>query len=359
MLNQKQIDEIKEFLARSQNPLFFFDNDCDGLASFLILARAYGKGRGVAIKSSPALDSSYIRKIHELNPDAVFILDKPLVEQAFIDETRKMNLPIIWIDHHEVSNPLRITPENSNENFHEMDVEKQEGVYYYNSKLGEKSSEPTTYWSYKIAGKKEDLWLAVVGCIADNYLPEFSEEFAKQYPELWTDNARNAFQVLYDSEIGKITRILGACLKDKTSNVLRMIRFLLKISSPQEILNEEDSIFSRFKQIDKKYQKLLEKAEEFVKDKILYFQYGGDLSISSDLANELSYKHPGKTIVVAYISGTKANISIRSKKAKEITLKAIEGFENATGGGHEQATGAKILVEDLPKFKERIEKLVG
>ena len=136
-----------------------------------------------------------------------------------------------------------------------------------------------------------------------------------------------------------------------------MIRFLLRVSSPNEI-TEDNSTFFRFKQIDKKYQKLIEKASEFVEDKMLYFQYGGDLSLSADISNELSYKFKGKLVVVAYISGVKANVSIRGKKARDITLKAIEGFENATGGGHDEATGAKINVSDLPIFRERIEALV-
>jgi len=340
MLTHLQISEIREHLDKAGNPLFFFDNDCDGLASFLILARAYGKGKGVAIKSSPALDSTYLRKIRELNPDSIFVLDKPLIEQGFIDEVKKMNIPIIWIDHHEVS------------------VEEQEGVYYYNSKLGEKSDEPVTYWAWKIAGRKEDLWLAVCGCIADHYLPSFFSDFNKEYPELG-GKVKSAFQALYDTEIGQVTRILGFALKDRTSEVVRMIKILLKATSPREVFDEENHLFARFKQIDKKYQKLIEKAKEFAKPKLLYFQYAGDLSISSDISNELSYRYPGRTIVVAYISGVKVNISIRGKKAKEITLKAIEGFENATGGGHEEATGAKIKVEDLPIFKERIEKLVG
>jgi single-stranded DNA-specific DHH superfamily exonuclease len=39
MLNDKQIDEIREHLEKAQNPLFFFDNDDDGLCSFLLLQR--------------------------------------------------------------------------------------------------------------------------------------------------------------------------------------------------------------------------------------------------------------------------------------------------------------------------------
>ena len=36
MLTKKQKTEIKEHLEKSQNPLFFFDNDNDGLMSFLL-----------------------------------------------------------------------------------------------------------------------------------------------------------------------------------------------------------------------------------------------------------------------------------------------------------------------------------
>ena len=49
MLTQKQIKEIREHLDKAQNPLFFFDNDVDGLTSFLILQRYIGSGRGIAV----------------------------------------------------------------------------------------------------------------------------------------------------------------------------------------------------------------------------------------------------------------------------------------------------------------------
>ena len=77
------------------------------------------------------------------------------------------------------------------------------------------------------------------------------------------------------------------------------------------------------------------------------------------MANQLSYEFPDKVIIVVYFRGDVANISLRGKgDIIGITLKAIKGIDGATGGGHENATGAKISVSDLPKFKERIEKLV-
>ncbi len=100
MLNSDQLDKIKEFLDRSVNPLFFFDNDVDGLTSFLLLRRYAGKGKGVAIKSYPELSESYSRKLHEFNPDVVFVLDKNSIAREFIQTAEELNCPIVWIDHH-------------------------------------------------------------------------------------------------------------------------------------------------------------------------------------------------------------------------------------------------------------------
>lgn len=344
MLTSEQLKEIKEHLEKAQNPLFYFDNDVDGLCSFLLLRRAINRGKGVAIKSFPQLDANYSRKAKELGADYVFILDKPMVSEGFLKEIYDMNLPIVWIDHHEI--PF---PEVSRENL----------VYYYNSMKSDKpSSEPVTFWCSKL-GRKEDLWIALCGCIGDGYLPDFKKEAEEKYPELWKP-VKSAFEGVYCTEIGRIAQILNFSLKDRTGNVVKMLKFMYK-AGLQDVIEEErrGGVLARFKQIYDKYIKLVEKACEFAtKDKILYFQYGGELSISADIANELFYRYPGKIIIVAYIKGTKANISIRGNEdIREVTIKAIEGIEHATGGGHKNATGAQMLVEDLPKFIEKFRKM--
>ena len=102
MLTEKQIKEIKEHLEKAQNPIFFYDNDPDGLCSFLLLQRYIERGRGVAIRSFPELDANYFRKVEELNADYIFILDKPLVSSGFWKEVENVNIPVVWIDHHDV-----------------------------------------------------------------------------------------------------------------------------------------------------------------------------------------------------------------------------------------------------------------
>jgi single-stranded DNA-specific DHH superfamily exonuclease len=346
MLNKEQIEEIKQHLEKAQNPIFFFDDDIDGLSSFLLLSRYINRGKGISIKSKPELDKKYARKIIELKSDYVFILDKPLVSKEFIDEVYEMNIPLVWIDHHSVEQNYDIEPKK---------------VYYYNTTKNEKkTSEPVTYWCYKITENKEDLWIAVIGCISDGYMPDFITDFEKKYKELWKKDVKSAFEGLYGTEIGKIIRILNFAIKDKTSNVVKMIKFLQKVKSPYEISEERENNFMllRFNQINKTYKKIMERAQKFTKNKVIYFQYSGDFSLSADISNELWYNNPEKFIVVVYIRGIKSNVSMRGKNAKKITEEVIKGFDNARGGGHEVATGATLNAEDLPKFKKKIEELV-
>jgi len=345
MLTNKQIEEIREHLNRAQNPLFFFDNDNDGLMSFLLLRRYLDRGRGVSIKSFPDLNANYYRKVKELNPDYIFILDKPIVSSAFIEKAGEDNIPVVWIDHHKV------------------EVPNSENIHYYNPLLNGSDNEPVAYLSYKIAAKKEDIWLAVIGCVSDSYIPDFYEEFLEKYPELGKKNPKSAFDVLYNSEIGHIARVLDFSLKDTTTNVVNMIRFMIRAKNPIDILEENSKtkqILKRYDEINSKYQVLINKARSQVEEKLVYFQYSGVFSLSAHVANQLSYEYPDRVIVVVYLSGDVANISLRGPcDVRELTLKAIEGIDGASGGGHTNATGAKMNVSDLPMFKERIEELIN
>ncbi|HIH34510.1 MAG TPA: DHH family phosphoesterase [Nanoarchaeota archaeon] len=346
MLSQKELLKIRTLLEASQNPLFFFDNDVDGLSSFLQLARFLGRGKGVVIKSYPGLDEKYVRKISELKCDSIFILDKPIVSPEFLDAAKQLALPIVWIDHHGLQDP-----------------EFVKDIHYFNPlKSSKPSSEPVSYWCYQVTRKKEDEWLALLGCIADYYVPAFAKEFAKGNPELLSYSEEPA-RLLFESKMGKVIKILEFSLKDKTSNVIKMMKFMQRVSSPHTILNQDgkdaEFIYSRFERINRKYEKLLERAKEAGREegsaRVLFFSYGGDLSISANLSNELLYNFPKKLIVVGYLNGVRVNISLRDgkldlRKLLDDVMHDIPGNH----GGHEHACGATVSASDLEKFRERV-----
>ncbi len=342
MLTKNQVSQIKEHLEKAQNPIFFFDNDADGLCSFLILRKFCEKGKGVQVKSYPSMNKEYFRKVNELKADYIFIVDKPLVDKDFFDEADKINIPVVWIDHHEVQ------------------VEIPDFVHYYNPVLNKtKTNEPVTHLCYQISGRKDDLWLDIVGCTSDKFFSENYLQFKKTFPELVVDS-QEPFDILYKSQIGKVAKILSFALKDTTSNVVNMLKFLIKAKGPYDILEEKSenrAIHKRFSQMDKRYAKLLDKAKAVEKKsgKNLFFQYSGDMSISGELSNELCYNFPEKVILIARVNGPTATFSARGKGIRGIIAKALEDIPGSRSGGHENAVGGQMKSEDLEKFRENLE----
>jgi len=347
MLTEKQILEIREHLERAQNPIFYYDNDADGLCSYILLRKFIDRGKGVAVRSFPDLNASYARKAQELNADYVFVLDKPVISKEFLEEIDKLGLPLVWIDHHEM--PIE-------------DFEKDfENLFVYNpARNREKSSEPVTYWCYKVSGRREDVWLAVLGCIADHYFPDFVLEFGERYPEFW-GTVKESFDAYYGTEIGRIAQALNFGLKDSITNVVKLQNFLISVKGPGDVFLESGANYSfrkKYSEIKKKYDVLLEKAKECIYGKMIFFAYSGELSISADISNELSHIYPDKIVVVAYGKGSITNLSLRGKNVKKIlerVLKEVEG----SGGGHEEAVGGRIGTEDLEKFRELLGEEIG
>lgn len=337
MLEDSQLTQIREILERSQNPLFFYDNDADGLCAFLILKRSLSRGKGVAIKSFPDLNQQYNHKLEELTPDLIVILDKAELSQKFTNHAEHLGIPILWIDHHETKTSPEIIKQTS-----------------YFSSLP--TAEPTSYIAQKIFNRQEDLWLSIIGCIADVYMPSFAKKISEQFPEL-LPKISDPFTALQSTDLGKIARMLNFGLMDTTTNILKITNHLTKCNSPHDILEEN----AQTKQLHKKFKELsaflntqIEKAEKNLNpnSQLLFFTYSGQTSMSSEIANRLYFLYPDKTIITAFLRPEKANISIRGKNALKITKQLIKNIPEATGGGHTEATGAMVPIDQFEKFKQ-------
>ena len=341
MLPKKQIEEIKEELDNCKNPLYFFHDDPDGLCSFLLLYRYKREGHGIIVKrATPQIDEQFIPKVNMYNPDKIFILDLAVVEQEFID---KAKVPIIWIDHHE---PLKL-----------------DKIKIFNPRINNKNdTTPVTNICYEVV--KQDLWIAMCGCVGDWFMPDFFDEFKQKYPDLLRDNLKDPGDVLFTTKLGKLTKILSFVLKGKTDDAMKCAKILTRIDSPYEIINKETErgsyIYKKFEKINLEYDKLLEEALKIKTNEKLYvYSYSGSrISFTGDLANELLYHFPDKTIIVAREKYDEMKMSLRSpKKLPAIINKALEGLEGY-GGGHEYACGACVKKKDFKEFLERIRKLI-
>lgn len=342
MLTQKQVEEIKFYINKSENPLIFYDDDPDGLCSYLLLNKFYQKGKGIIVKGKPVLDIEYLRKVKEYSPDLVVVLDKPMISQEFIDS---VNVPIVWIDHHPVV--------------------QRKGVHYYNPKINHPDSyAPTTTLVYQITN--QDLWIAAIGSLADWHIPKFIKEFQKLYPDLISE-IKSPEQVIFETKFGELIRIFSFLLKGKTSDVSKSINIIKKINNPREIIYQESPkgkfLYKRAEKISKLYNELLEKAVKYSKDeeKILLFIYpSSKISFTSELSNELLYKYPDRIIIIGREKDDEIKLSLRSSKTElppiiEKSLENVKGY----GGGHKFACGANISKGDFKTFIENFKSLLN
>ena len=341
MLTEKQLNELREELQTSKRPLIFFHDDPDGLASFLLFYRFIGDGKGIVLKTTTEMGEQFAGNVERYAPDKVFILDKPIVSQDFLD---KVNVPVIWVDHH--------TPV------------KRHKVKYFNPRVNEPDKNyPASEICYKAV--KQDMWISMVGCVGDWVLPDFTEQIKKEYPDLLDKNITRPEDALFSSKFGRLARIFSFCLKGKMDDVKKCIKIMTRIKTPYELLNQETPqavfVYKRYEKINREYQETLEKAvKSKTNDKLLLYIYEENrMSLNSDISNELLYRFPEKVIIVGRKKSGEMKLSIRASSyiLPPIIKKALEGCEGQ-GGGHEHACGANVKAEDFKKFIEQFRKQI-
>lgn len=342
-LSKTQITQLRDNLDNCKKPLFFFDDDQDGLCSFLQLYRYNKEGKGIIVKTTPKLGMVFASKVQEYEPDKVFILDLAVVEQDFLDE---MKVPVIWIDHH---GPF-----------------ERNNVKYFNPRISNRDdNHPTSYMCHQIV--EQDLWIAAIGCVADWFIPPFIREFEKEFPDLIEKPYKNPGDILYHSKLGHLIRIFSFVLKGKTDDVMKSIKVLTRIKSPYEILKQETSqgkfIYKRYEQVNKFYEPLLKDVMETAKKtegKLVIFKYKDDkTSFTSDLSNEAIYRFPDKIILIAREKNDEMKCSLRSSKTilPPLVEKCLVGLEGY-GGGHELACGLNIKTHHFDEFVKRFKGMI-
>jgi len=334
---EKTLDTIKKHLQSSSNILYFYDDDPDGLCSYLLLKRACG-GKGHITKAGPRLDKSYLHYVEEYGPDLIVILDKAVVDQEFLDG---IDCPVIWIDHH----PLV----------------KRKKVIYLNPKLQDKEDNRcTVHWCYKLVGGP--LWLAMVGITSDWNIPENLKEFRKEFPEYIKRKPKVPQDLLFNSKLGDLIKLFVFSLKGTTTEVRKTINCLEKIETPEEIFTQSTPpgkfIWKRANKIKQDYDDLLKDVKKkATRSKLLVAVYKRNISFTSFLSNEIYYNYPNKFIFLGRENNGDIKMSMRYKepvvdKMVEKALVGVEGY----GGGHPHACGGCIKKRDFNKFIDSIKE---
>jgi single-stranded DNA-specific DHH superfamily exonuclease len=343
MLTKNEINKIKDALNTCKRPIYFFDDDPDGLASFLLLYRYTKEGQGFPVKAQPKITKkTYADKVKEYEADCVFILDIATVDQDFVDTVK---VPVYWIDHHE--------------------IKEIQNVNYFNSlKNGENIPTSALCWQVVQNERLEDLWIAIVGCIGDWYVPSFAEIFQQSYPSLLPDYADSPEKALFETEFGKLIKIFSFIMKGTNKEVKQSIKTLTRINNPYDILGQQSPagiyIYKHYKKINTEYEQLLSTAlKTKEEDNTIIFTYTANkISLTKDLSNELLYRFKNKIIILAREKSGEMKCSIRSPKKINIHAKLQKAMQGIEGhfGGHENACGAIIKQNDFKKFIKQLKE---
>lgn len=337
---EQELIKAKDILKKSKKPIFFCDDDLDGISSAIMLKKYKNSGYIYPVVASPEVKKRHIQIVKEQKGDVVFVLDKPLISKEFLDN---IDVPVIWIDHHPVQEPSK--------------------TLYINPRLiEEKDNRPTSYWVYKMI--RCELWLATLANIADWHITDIVKEYAKQHPEI-LPRCEDIKEILKETKVGEIVRIISLNMKGGIKDVKETIDFLMKIKGPDEILQQKSEesrkIYEKYLKRKKEYEAILRKAEEAVsEDKILLFSYKDiKTSYTSELSNDLIMKYPDKIIIVGRINNGWFKGSVRSTKIELPTKikRALIG-RDGYGGGHKNACGLVIKENEFDIFLEEFKKLI-
>jgi single-stranded DNA-specific DHH superfamily exonuclease len=358
-LTTQELALFRERVLHARRVLVFYDDDGDGLSSFLLVYRARGgdnpsDGRstiGIRVHASAMVPADFaMRKIEENGGDLVLVLDKPYVEQTLLETCP---LPILWLDHHE---PQR------------TQIATARDTLYLNPRIGDDADNRcTTHWVWHALGREQDLWIAAIGSISDWCMTDIAESFRAQHPELLGD-ARDAPHALFAQPFGEIAALLQFNLKGDASDVRAAIKIFGRIESFDELLGRTSArskfLWKRYEHFKQQYDVLLVAAKRAVTDDPVLFHIFRDVetSFTGELSNRLLHDYPDKIIFLGRDEGGDVKFSIRSVAVpvapavkQALALSAARG----NAGGHANACGGKINSEDFPKFYEEFRRAMG
>jgi single-stranded DNA-specific DHH superfamily exonuclease len=221
-----------------------------------------------------------------------------------------------------------------------------------------KSEDCATFAIFEMAKDEFDLkkweWLICSTMIAEfSYKSKSNLEFIKSHsPDF-------SLEDVYASKYGEISNKIYSTViyfKGKEKKVFDML-----LKDKMKRINKYSLIIE--KEIQKGIEKFKKEAEFYPKRNLYFYYDNPKFSTNSFIATNLSIKDPEKSFV--FVHDTQDNpdfvsVSSRNQNGTEnmnlLMKKGIEGLEDASGGGHIPAAGAKFLKKDLEKFKENILK---
>ena len=359
---ERTIGPAVEFMKKIKSKdkvVIVHDDDCDGICSGAITALLVKKlfngiSKLLSTEWNVSLTEKVVGQILKEKATHLIFVDTPELPKVFINRLKK-HMKILIIDHH--------IPE------------RQDGVVYCNPRIYEpKIYLPVSYITYKIFEKmiesKDTMWISAVGVLGDHgaeSCDDLFKELKVLNPEI-IGEVELKDDTLYDnSTVGLLTKIIdsGRVVAGKKGSEF-VCNTLVKVKDYSEILDsrtKEARILLKWYDVSRKeFEKLkvdFKKNNRLLGRNVLFYDFDSKLRLKSTLATAVGNSYHNKIIVIGQEVGKYFDISLRKGKNVKVDLaklvkEARKNIPDSVGGGHPEASGARVLVKYKEKFLENL-----
>ena len=354
----------------------FFDCDTDGGTSYLQLKKVFPQIVGFPMNKDLEKHKRLVEKVSE-KTDLIIVFDVPFFFDEILESLKGKK--IVWIDHH---------PGNSLEQ-----IKKYKITHLNPLDFDLEDNRPSSYWAYRIANSKENLFYVTLGSVSDFFLLDVIKKFhdldRKSFDALFkisVDKKKELFKFIkihkfndnkskekreywiryltYECRLIDFKNLFDLMYKLKEEeNVLAAFKLIFKMTPfdlRMNINNGKGFLFEEYSLMMKKYKVLLEKAvlENKDNEKLIFFEYEGRASFTKTISEELCYKFPKHKVVMIVFKKDKSDfysMSFRGNNfdVNELVRNSLKGL-SGNGGGHKFSAGAVVKIIDFNEFKKRV-----
>ena len=312
--------------------------DLDGIASAIFLQKIL-ESRGLDISFIEFINYSngILKKFFDKDFDVLFFTDCNVdMYLEDFEELRKKG-DVFVIDHHPI-----------NENLEDLKNILKTPYWYCSSHCLfdlAKNYFDTNPWK----------WLVCSSILADYTWDKSDENFElikKVYPNVKKDLS------IWNSEPGKIAKLINGALIYYTPDYKKVYDLILK--KDWDSLEDANSIIT--KEINYWIEKSKKEAEYFEKQNLYFYFMNPEHNVVSTVVSILSDREFKKGTSI-FVSELKDNSNMIKVSARDqiggidlgiLLRKCVEGFENASAGGHAKASAGTFPKKYLEEFKKNL-----
>jgi single-stranded DNA-specific DHH superfamily exonuclease len=341
--SEKDFHNFVSSISKNEKIGIVTHTDLDGIASAIFLQKIL-ESKNLKIDFIEFLDygSGALKGILKKDFDILFFSDCNV--DMYLEDFEKLreNKKVFVIDHHPLNEDLKDL----------NNILKTPYEYCSSHCLFDLAKDYFDTNSWK--------WLVCASIIADYTWDKADENFElikSIYPDVKKDSS------IWNSEPGKIGKLIGGALIYFSSDYKKVYDLVLnkdfsKLEDANNFVQEEVSFW---------LEKAKEESEYFEKEKFRFYFMNPKYNVVSIIASIFS-DTCFKGDVVIFVSDILSREGFVKVSAREQTgrvdlgkllRKCVDGFENASAGGHPRASAGNFPKKYLEEFKRRLLKELG